>query len=259
MADLNSECQGPAGDYLVDGQYSIRDLIDIEGLRRIFEALSQLAGVAIGFNSHPSEESLIAISWADICANFHRAHPESIKACLKSNLSLVNKLKKAGDINIEVCDNGLVDGGTPIIIKDKYIATLYAGQVFLQKPDMETFKKRAQAYGYDLEKYLEAVGKVKIITEDRFKMVVSLLGSIASLITELGYMNLEAKNRNLALQEDVIYRENTELRLVHLNSVLRALSSISQLIIKEKDEKVLVSETCRILVESRNYRMAWIG
>ncbi|MBU0606137.1 MAG: PAS domain S-box protein, partial [Candidatus Omnitrophica bacterium] len=152
-----------------------------------------------------------------------------------------------------------VDGGTPIIIKDKYIATLYAGQVFLQKPDMEVFKKRAQAYGYDVEKYLEAVGKVKIITEDRFKMVVSLLGSIASFITELGYMNLEVKNRNMALQEDVVYRENTELKLMHLNSVLRALSSISQLIIKEKDEKILVSETCRILVESRNYRMAWIG
>lgn len=243
----------------MDGQYSIRDLIDIEGLRQIFEALSQLTGVAIGFNAHPSEDSLIAISWADICTNFHRANPESAKACLKSNLLLVDKLKKSGDINIEICDNGLVDGGTPIIIKDKHIATLYAGQVFLQKPDMEAFKRRAQAYGYDAEKYLEAVRKVKIITEDRFKMILSLLGSIASFITELGYMNLEARNKNLALQNDVIYRENTELKLVHLNSVLRALSSISQLIIKEKDEKTLVSETCRILVESRNYRMVWIG
>src|SRR3989338_3338626 len=103
------EHPGSAGEYLVDGKYSIRDLVDIEGLRRIFEELSQLTGVAIGFNSHPDMESLMAISWADICTKFHRAGPESAKACLKSNLYLTGKLKKAGDVNIEVCDNGLVD------------------------------------------------------------------------------------------------------------------------------------------------------
>ncbi len=259
MADLNSEHPASAGEYLVDDKYSIRDLVNIEGLRQIFEALSQLTGVAIGFNSYPDGESLIATSWADICTNFHRANPESAKVCLKSNSSLTDKLKKTGDISIEVCDNGLVDGGTPIIIKDKYIATLYAGQIFLQKPDMESFKRRAQTYGYDTEKYLESVRKVNVITDDRFKSILSLLGSIASFITELGYMNLETRNRNLALQEDVIYREKAESGIAHLNSVLRALSSISQLIIKEKDENTLISETCRILIKSRNYRMVWIG
>ena len=60
-------------------------------------------------------------------------------------------------------------------------------------------------------------------------------------------------------QDHILYREKAEARMMHLNSVLRAVSKISQLIIKEKDKKTLFTETCRILVESRNYRLAWIG
>ncbi|MCX5678352.1 MAG: PAS domain S-box protein [Candidatus Omnitrophica bacterium] len=259
MADTDNKDSGPLNEYLVDGKYSIKDLVDIKGLRPIFEMLSELTGVAIGLNSYPDEEILVATAWSDICTKFHRANPESAKACLKSNLALSGKLKKAGDINIEYCDNGLVDGGTPIIVKDKHIATLFAGQVFFHKPDIEKFKEQARVFGYDTERYLEAVNKVSVITSERFKSVLSLLGRIASLIAELGYNNLEVKNRNLGLRDDVLYREKAEARIIHLNSILRAISSVSQLMIKEKDRSALLAKTCRILVDSRNYRLAWIG
>jgi len=259
LADVNEAGSEVPSECLVDGKYSIGDLVDVEGLRQIFEILAELTGAAIGFVSYPRRGNLVNAAWVGVCMEFHRANAESAKACFRSNASLADKMKKPGDICIEYCDNGLVYGGTPIIIKDKHIATLFAGQVFLQKPDIERFKKQAEAYGYDAEKYLEAVSKVKIVTEDRFKSILSLLNKIALWIVEQGNANLEIRNKNLELQDDVLYREKAEASIIHLNSILRATRSINQLIAKEKDGQVLLHEACRILVDSRNYRLVWIG
>lgn len=53
--------------------------------------------------------------------------------------------------------------------------------------------------------------------------------------------------------------EDIQGKIDYLNSVIRAVSGVSQLIIREKDRDALIRETCRIIVESRDYRFAWIG
>lgn len=253
------ENSGPATDNLVDGKYSIKDLVDMESLRQIFESFYRATGATIGFVSYPEQEILLSIGWRDICTKFHRINPGSLEACHKSNLSMTGKLKKTGELNIEDCDNGMADGGTPIIIKGKHIATLATGQVFFKKPDLERFREQARKYGYDEDAYLKAVKEVPVVSKKEFSASLEFLGKIASLITELGYDNLAVKENNQALKNEVVYREMAEARIIHLNSVLQAVSSISQLIIKEKDRDVLLREACRILVETRHYRMAWIG
>ncbi|MCU0694606.1 MAG: GAF domain-containing protein [Polyangiaceae bacterium] len=48
-------------------------------------------------------------------------------------------------------------------------------------------------------------------------------------------------------------------RLHHLNQVLRAIRSVNQLIVREKEPRRLVERACECLVESRGYRTAWIA
>ena len=149
-------------DNLVDGKYSIKDLLDLKKLQQIFEIFAKATGATIGLASYPSQEILVAAGWKDICTKFHRRNPESAQCCLESNISMTRNLKKPGDISIVKCANGLVDGAMPIIIKRKHIATLASGQVFFQPPDIGWFKKQAKKYGYDVEAYLKAVKEVRI-------------------------------------------------------------------------------------------------
>lgn len=248
-----------AREYLVDEKYSIKDLVDIERLRAIFEEFSGITGGSIGFVSHPDQEVLIATGWRAVCTRFHRMHPKTTKRCIDSNIALTGKLTKPGDINIEECENGLIDGGIPIFIKDKHVATLFAGQVFFRPPDMARFKKQAEECRYDVGKYLEAIKEVPVVTEASFKQTLSLLSRIAVLITELGYNNLESKTKTAALQDELVYHEKAEAKIFHLNAILRAISKISQLIIKEKDKTDLLDKICGMILESRDYRFVWIG
>jgi signal transduction histidine kinase len=50
-----------------------------------------------------------------------------------------------------------------------------------------------------------------------------------------------------------------EERVEHLNSVLKAIRNVNQLIVVERDRDPLLRKTCDILIESRGYEAAWLG
>jgi PAS domain S-box-containing protein len=49
------------------------------------------------------------------------------------------------------------------------------------------------------------------------------------------------------------------VRVEHLNSVLRAIRNVNQLIVHERDPAKLVRDACHLLVETRGYAGVWIG
>ena len=51
---------------------------------------------------------------------------------------------------------------------------------------------------------------------------------------------------------------NSEERIIHLNSALRAIRNVNQLIVHEKNRERLIRKSCRLLVEARSYTNAWI-
>lgn len=59
--------------------------------------------------------------------------------------------------------------------------------------------------------------------------------------------------------EDITDRKIAEERIIRLNRILRTLSDINQLIVRESGRDDLLKETCRILTRDGQYRVAWIG
>ena len=64
--------------------------------------------------------------------------------------------------------------------------------------------------------------------------------------------------RTKALQLEIKGHEQAQMRIEHLNSVLRSIRSINQLIVREKDSTTLINEACDLLIEARGYASAWI-
>ena len=67
------------------------------------------------------------------------------------------------------------------------------------------------------------------------------------------------ERKMLALEEEMTERKLAEERAVHLNDVLRAIRSVNQLIVKEKDRDRLLKEACKNLVTTPGYYNAWIA
>lgn len=63
----------------------------------------------------------------------------------------------------------------------------------------------------------------------------------------------------LASLRDVSERVRTNAQIEHLNSVLRAIRNVSQLVAREKDPTALTKRACQLLIEARGYSGAWIA
>jgi len=61
------------------------------------------------------------------------------------------------------------------------------------------------------------------------------------------------------LDKKVAQLEESEKKLKYIGSVLRAIRTINQLIIRERDRAKLLQGACEILIKVREYRFAWIG
>lgn len=198
---------------LVDGKYGIGDLVDLAELRRIFECFTEATGFTIGFLDHPGMNILIATGWRDICTKFHRACPLSVANCLKSNRHLLNNLDEPGKLVIELCENGLVDCAFPIIVKGKHIASLATGQLLIEKPDLERFRRQAKLFEVDEHEYLRALAEVPVIPEEELRRVTKFLGEMALVLSQLGYTRLTIKEDAERLEKEIAVRKKTERAL----------------------------------------------
>ena len=64
--------------------------------------------------------------------------------------------------------------------------------------------------------------------------------------------------RTQALHQEVMERRQAQQRVEHLNSVLRSIRRINQLIVRAEDPQTMVKEACLLLVEARGYTCTWI-
>lgn len=192
--------------HLIDGQYGIRDLVDIEQLRHLFERFTVATGFTIGFLDHPEMNVLISTGWKDICTKFHRGCAASEAICIQSNHKLFNSFNEPGSVVVELCDHGLVDCAIPIIVEGKHIANLATGQMLLNAPDIDRFKQQAKKFQFDEAAYLQALAEVEIIDEEKLKSATGFLGDMALMISQIGYSRLR-------LQQETEERKRAELEL----------------------------------------------
>jgi PAS domain S-box-containing protein len=103
------------------------------------------------------------------------------------------------------------------------------------------------------------MGQTHTITSNRMQIVDLLLSTYEHAVLqnqELKKTHAELETLNKQLEERV--KQRTQ-RIESLNSVLRAIRGVNQLIVREKDRDRLITEACRILTTARESHNAWIA
>jgi transcriptional regulator with PAS, ATPase and Fis domain len=189
-------------------QYDIKQIIDLAIFRELLERFTKLTKMATAILDLQGNVILRG-HWADICAKFHRAHPEASRRCQESDTILAKKVKSGSKYNIYRCKNGLMDVAVPIVINGVHVGNIFAGQFFLEEPDIEFFKKQAARYGFEAGPYLEALSRVPVLSEDEVLNTVKFFCQMAIVIGQLGIarMQLTEANRQLKRNFDAARKE----------------------------------------------------
>lgn len=207
-------------------KYKFCDLVDIPKLQESMEYFYKSTNLANAVLD-PEENILVAAGWTDLCTKFHRCNPVTEARCKESDAFIKDNLFK-GDYAEYQCKNGLRDVAFPIIIEGEHLATFFFGQCFYESapPDKNFFLKQAEEMSFDRKEYMDALGKILIIPEERVKNIIAYYKSVATMLTDIGL----TQKRQLEINRELeIHRE-------HLEEVVRERTA-QLLVEKERAEE----------------------
>ena len=94
---------------------------------------------------------------------------------------------------------------------------------------------------------------------DRKRMEEDLRQAHEHLEWQVTERTAELAQANTTLRVEVTERKRAEEELHKVNRTLRMLSDCNQTVVRAKDERSLLQDICRIIVEIGSYEMAWVG
>jgi len=257
---------------------NILDFIDFKKFDTLLEGFNKSTGFVTAILDLDGN-ILSKSGWRQICNEFHRINPETLKKCTFSDTVLSGKMDEGEQYHYYKCSNGLIDVAVPVIIDGKHMANLFSGQFFFEEPDRMFFKKQAKEYGFDEEKYLEALEKVPVVSKERVKMAMEFLLNMTQLISETTFQRLEQQSLNDAIlkgeerfktfmEETPVYAYIKDGSLNHIfsNKKVRELSQLNQIgqtadssrtlfdpeiadYLENADQKILSGDSNRIELE----------
>jgi two-component system, cell cycle sensor histidine kinase and response regulator CckA len=187
-------------EHMVDEKYQLKNLINMENLKIVFDDFHKRDPFPVAVIDLKGEV-LLESYWEPICTQFHRAHPKTAAICTESDIHFNTALAKGNERHIlYTCGNGLYDAASPIIIEEQHVGNFFIGQFLLEPPDQKFFRKQAQQYGFEEEKYLEALSKISIISERDLKNRLDYLCGFAEFLGNIGLREFELDRAEAALR-----------------------------------------------------------
>jgi len=179
---------------------NLLELIDFDKVDSLLEGFNKSTGFVTAILDLEGKV-LSRSGWRQLCTDFHRVHNENSKKCTFSDTVLAGKHDDDEKYHFYECLNGLVDVAVPIVINGEHIANLFSGQFFFKEPDPLFFKKQAETNGFNEAQYMEALGKVPVVTKEKVQVAMDFLLNMTQFISETLYQKQEQAELNKALRE----------------------------------------------------------
>lgn len=192
----------------------ILDYFDFERSNILLEGFNKATGFVTAIVDLDGN-ILSKSGWRQICTDFHRKNPETASNCNISDTALANKIKNDEKYHFYKCINGLVDVGFPIVIRGEHIANLFSGQFFFEEPDISLFKKQAKTFRFEEQTYLEALGKVPVVSKEKVDVAMNFLLSITQMIIEMTAEKLDHIDLIEAIKESEAALQESQVQLKH--------------------------------------------
>ena len=163
---------------------NISDFFDMDVLIQILTDWSTATGIGIIAVDEKGEYMMDPIGWKDFCMKYTRGTKEGLRRCVKCD--------QEGQ-GVYFCHAGLIDFGIELKIGNEVVGSVIGGQVLSETPDDEKFRAVAREIGVNEDRYIAALHKVTIRSEEAIRASAELLGQVLNNYINAQYMEKHNK------------------------------------------------------------------
>ncbi len=173
------------------GDLALEDILDVPELQAMMDEFHRLTGISSAIIDLQGKV-LVANGWQDICTQFHRRQPETLRHCIESD-TLLTQGVAPGTYKCYHCKNNLWDTATPIVIGGEHVGNFFLGQFFFDDeiPDVAVFKQQAARYGFDEQEYLAAFARVPRWKRETVDAAIAFYAKLSAAISRLSYSTIK--------------------------------------------------------------------
>ncbi|MDD5025644.1 MAG: PocR ligand-binding domain-containing protein [Methanoregula sp.] len=178
----------PTGDI---GTLDLTDVIDILAIQSLMNDLFSLTQIGIRIiDLHGNV--LVATVWQDICTQFHRVHPGTLKNCRECGIIRSGETAP-GTFRIYQCKNHMWDIVSPIIVGETHMGNLFLGHFLYDDDpgDYELFRSQARQYGFDEKEYLAALERVPRWNREKIDTIMAFYTKFTGMISTMSHNNIQ--------------------------------------------------------------------
>jgi PAS domain S-box-containing protein len=226
------------------------EIVDVQAVQLLMDDFYKLAHIPIGIIDLKGN-ILVGVEWQEICTKFHRAHPQTCKHCIESDIKLSSGVS-AGEFKIYKCKNNMWDIATPIIAGDQHIGNIFLGQFFFEDEplDYEFFRSQAKRYGFNEEEYIAALKKVPRLSKEAVNIAMAFFMKLAHMLSQLSYSSIKLAY-SLAERDALVsaMRESEDRERTRSEELEAVLDTVPAAVWKAHDPAALLITGNRLFYE----------
>lgn len=200
----------------------ISDFFDVKLLENIMKDWSLATGMATIAVDNNGKYITSEIGFTDFCIKYTRGSEEGARRCIKCDNECSGTY---------FCHAGLMDFNIEINADGHYLGRIIGGQILPGEPDEEKFRTIAGELGINPDRYIEALRKIPVKSEQGIRSAARLLGEVVNMLVNFEYT--KAKNANLI--------KTVEEESGKSSSLLKALTSKSSELDKIESKQKMLS------------------
>jgi PAS domain S-box-containing protein len=190
----------PEGDV---GALELVEILDLPVIQRVMADFYSVTGIGACILDLQGE-FLFATDWEEVCAKFHRAHPEAVRHCRESD-TVLSRGVAPGAWKTYRCKNNMREVVTPICVGGKHLGNLFLGRfLFDDEPlDYEGLRGQALRYGFDEREYIAAHERMPRFSREKIGAAARFYMHALEMVVGLSHGNLRLA-RAMAEREQLL-------------------------------------------------------
>ena len=184
----------------------LSDVIELNELQQLCGSFTAMTGAATSFIDLDGKD-LVASGNQNMCTLFHRENPRCALYCATARADLADRLRQGERYVVNQCPNRLFELAIALVVGDQPVASILVGPFLQGPPDVASFDRQAEEFGFDRSAYLASAKALPVFSEEKTETIADFLIQGAKIIGELGTTGMLLEER----KAHVRFLENLEL------------------------------------------------